>query len=559
MAQSIFTNIEHQLDTLPQSEEETRFVLESARRKLIDFVDNGSYIPDTHSIGITDAVLTNEVLAESFTQAEVVFSFVRTFSVGEFVAFMEAHAEFLKMKTKRKRGRPRKTEDDRAKEKAKFAQQITSCFNGLRFNSMTNEYQYLKADRKGRLYYYSTSGDDLNLLSTKLSLEHGISIPADEATKIFKYLALENKYAPQVDLLNQARSRFPDMTPKEATEFLSGLGEQLFGVFPEEPVVNGLSLRNEAIKRFFVAMANLARNPGDIPFWMPLLIGGQGCGKSAFCKFIIPQEFASLAAEVKTSIQKLADEAYRLHVAFLLEFPEIDAQMNSKTTEWMKNLVTTSEDLCRRPYSPEPIRLVRQFGLIGTTNREDLFNDATGERRYVPIQIQHGHEVPWRSLVNIDLATNEGTATDFTWKIWAAADIAAQSFSGDQVQLRAWTREELETLASFQSRYQQSDLWETKVLNFTRLASGRRFTTPQLLENIGIDLGKTSSTSANRRVNDIITRHFGSAAKKVQITLEDGRRVRGWEIVQDITPEISVASRVQDLSDVKLNNPESDF
>ena len=551
MEQNVFQNIERQIDGLANDEEEQRFILQSAERKLKDFLTRGRYLPERHGVAVGQAAKTDEKLAEQLELALDTFPFLESWTLGEFASFMEAHAEFIKQKTQKKRGRPRKTEDDVAKQKQKYSQQIAACFKGLRFNAMTNTYQYLAIHPKtGKMYFYSTQGDDLQLLSTKLSLEHGINIPADDATKIFKYLALENRYYPQVEMLNQARARFSEMTLAEAKKLMSNMGEVMFGVFSDEPKLNHRSLRNEVFERFFTAMAHLARNPGEVPFWMPLIIGGQGCGKSAFCNFIIPRgEFEDLSAEIKTSIQKLNDEAYRLHIAYLLEFPEIDAQMNPKTVEWMKNLVTTSEDICRRPYSPEPVRMVRQFGMIGTTNREELFVDATGERRYLPIQIPMGHEVPWKKLEETDLA----------WKIWAAADILAQNFNDDPVKLRAWTKEELSIISQFQGRFTQTDLWETKVLNFTRIAEGRRFTTPQLLDAIGVDTSRMSSTQANRRVNDIIIKHFGEQAKKVQIYLKDGRRVRGWEIMQSGGGDINVSDSPETLDNIQVNNFDTDF
>lgn len=551
---SVFENIDAQILLLKDEEEELAFVLESAKQRLIDFLERGEYQSDKHGQNIVAFAENDERLAESFAMSVDTFPFLSNFSLAEYLSFSDSHREFLdRQMPKKKRGRPRKNEDDRAKERQKWLAQILSVFKGLRQNMMTGCYEYLQIDPKtGKFSFYSCGGNDLELLSTKMSLEHGIVIPADECSKLFRFHAQQNKYYPQVEMLNQARKMFPDMSVKEAQTILMHMGTKMWGVNTADPLLDDRTLRDVAFERFFRGMAHLARNPGNIPFWMPVLIGSGGTGKSAFVNHMIPRgEFETLSTEVTVSVNKLNDEAYRLHVAFLLEFPEIDAQMNSKNTEYLKNLVTVSTDNIRRPYQALPERLTRQFGLIGTTNRDELFVEAAdGERRFIPIQIPPGHEIPWTELRDTDLA----------WKIWAAADILAQQCRGDERELRAWTKEEQRIIGVFQGNYTQTDLWEAKVLNYIALSKGRKFATSQLLDSIGVDVTRMSTTSTNRRINEIILKHFGERAKKVQITLSDKSKTRGWEIEPKLNdPLVPLTTDVKDLGDVALNDPLADF
>ncbi len=547
-------NIEAVLEELPSTEEETRFLLTSAETRLGSFIDSGDYEAGRHDLLVSQYVLSNPTLGSRYEELVSVYTFIEQFTLGEFLSFSEAHSEFLQKKTGRKRGRPAKTESDQSKQRQVWAQQIEQCFPGLRFNVMEGEYQYLRADPKtGRMEYYSTQGDDLNLLSNVLSQDHGFYIPVDEATRIFKMIARREIYYPQQDMLNQARERYPDLTVAEALEVFKNMGTYLFGHFTDEPQLDNKPLRDVALMRFMRGMAHLARHPGEILYWMPIIIGAQGCGKSAFCKYLVPPGFRkSMFSEMSSPISVLEREPYRLHVAFLLEIPEIDEQLDKSngSVEKFKKLVTADVDRCRMPYAAQPIKLVRHFALVGTSNQEDIFCDGTGERRYLPIQIPLGHEVPWRELESGDLC----------WKLWAAADVLAENFEGDEVNLRDWSREEHGVINSFQQRYTQADLWETKILNYVRTNLNRRFTTADLLESIAVDISKMSSTMANRRVNDVIQRHYGISARKVQITLGNGKRTRGWEInsaAEDVSE--SVSTRIKDLGSEKLNDPEKDF
>ena len=519
----ICANIEKQLEALHENDEELRFILTSAEAKLEQFCKSKRYNSDIHGMSIESAAAADESTAAKLAMAVADFAFLQSWTVGEFASFMEAHSEYLKLKKPRKkRGRPRKTQDDIANQHRQYEQQILQVHKGVRYNMMTGEYQYLKVNPEtGQLFFYSCHGDDLNLLGERMLLQHGIRIPDETATKIFKILAKDNPYYPQVEMLDMARARFQEMTLEEAHEFMEDIGVVLFGMVEDEPKINGNYLRNVAIKKFLVSMANLARNPGVTPQWMPILVGGQGCGKSAFCKFIIPQEFKSITGEIKTSVAKIRDEAYRLHTAFIIEFPEVDSQLDMKNIEAMKNLVTGEVDECRRPYAALPEKLVRQFAFIGTTNREDLFAEGAGQRRYVPIQCPYGHEIPWHDLRD----------TDLVWKIWAAADIIAHTFSNEDIYVRAWTREEEAAIFGWQNRYTQTDPLEHSIINWVSTIGRQRFTTSQLLEGVNLDIGRLSPTAASRRISDILQKHYGACAKKCFIYLPGGKKVRGWEII----------------------------
>ena len=69
-----------------------------------------------------------------------------------------------------------------------------------------------------------------------------------------------------------------------------------------------------------------------------------------------------------------------------------------------------------------------------------------------------------------------------------------------------------------------------------------------------------STTATNKRINEIIKRHFGDRARRVQIRMSDKTVTRGWEIAPDSNdPVIPLTTDVKDLGDVQLNDPLQDF
>jgi len=226
----------------------------------------------------------------------------------------------------------------------------------------------------------------------------------------------------------------------------------------------------------------------------------------------------------------LKNEAYRLHTSFIIEFPEIDSQMTNRNIEALKNLVTGDIDEVRRPYAALPERLIRQFGFIGTSNRDDLFVEGSGQRRYVPIQCPLRWRIPWMQLRD----------TDLVWEMWAAADVIAQTYETDDIYLRSWTKDEEDIIFGWQTRFTQVDPLEHSVMEWIAASGKRRFTTGELLSNLNISVGSMSDSAASRRIATILRNHYGDAAQKVYIVLPNGKKVRGWEVVvalDDVKPK----------------------
>ena len=92
----------------------------------------------------------------------------------------------------KKRGRPKRSNDDAAKEREDDVDKVKRILSGLRKNKLTGAIEY--DDPNGHLV--QLEGHDLDLMTTKLACEHGTFIPEQRIKSAIQYAALKNAYCP---------------------------------------------------------------------------------------------------------------------------------------------------------------------------------------------------------------------------------------------------------------------------------------------------------------------------------------------------------------------------
>ena len=276
----------------------------------------------------------------------------------------------------KKSGRPKRSQDDLAKERESDVKKVKEILTDLRKNQLTGAIEYTKDGRTIEL-----QGNDLDLMTTKLSCEYGVFIPEMRVKAAIQYAAQRNSYCPIRKYLDRCSEQAIPHADWDR------IGEVFLG--------NRNRLATLAMQRMMIGAVARAYNPGCSMSWLPILVGAQGVGKSMFARSLVPN---ALFSEVTTPLETLMKEQYRLHVAWLLELPEIDNFFNTRNIENFKNLITTRCDEVRRPYASLPERLTRRFVMIGTTNRNQFLVDSTGNRRFVPLEIGANFLIPWQQI-----------------------------------------------------------------------------------------------------------------------------------------------------------------
>ena len=117
----------------------------------------------------------------------------------------------------------------------------------------------------------------------------------------------------------------------------------------------------------------------------PLLIGRQGCGKTRFCKILLPPELRDYYND-KLNFKNEFDLNIALTSFALINIDEFDKTTNSQQIV-LKYLLSSADVKFRPPYGKTIKQYRRYTSFIGTTNQLKPLVDPTGSRRFVCVGV----------------------------------------------------------------------------------------------------------------------------------------------------------------------------
>jgi predicted P-loop ATPase len=120
---------------------------------------------------------------------------------------------------------------------------------------------------------------------------------------------------------------------------------------------------------------------------VPLLIGRQGCGKSSFCRILLPRDQREYYND-RINFKNEADLNLGLTSFALINLDEFD-KMTSRQQIVLKYLVSTADLKYRPPYGKAYQSHRRFASFIGTTNETMPLTDPTGSRRFVCVSVEN--------------------------------------------------------------------------------------------------------------------------------------------------------------------------
>ena len=118
---------------------------------------------------------------------------------------------------------------------------------------------------------------------------------------------------------------------------------------------------------------------------VPLLIGRQGCGKSSFCRILLPRELQEYYND-RINFKNEQDLNLGLSSFGLINLDEFD-KITQRQQIVLKYLVSTADLKYRPPYGKAYTTNRRYASFIGTTNEQTPLTDPTGSRRFVCVSI----------------------------------------------------------------------------------------------------------------------------------------------------------------------------
>lgn len=291
----------------------------------------------------------------------------------------------------------------------------------LRFNEMTGRPEYLDLD-SGKWMEWTDAQDSLaraffqstyGLYSTRM---------LDDAFAIY----------------------FANHRVNPLTEILDGLkwdGKPRVEHFLHDVLkVEDNNYTRECSRLIFAGGIHRAYEPGCKFDDMIVLIGEQGCGKSASVRFLNMND--SFYREIKTISGKEGIEALR--GVWIGEVVELMAMTKAREIEAVKAYITIQADSYRPPYAKHIQTIPRRCSFIGTTNNAQFLTDRTGNRRFYPVKCNSD---------GYKLLENEKKIRAYIKQAWAEA---VQLYKEDNLQPFA-KKEVLDDIRKAQEEAMQDD------------------------------------------------------------------------------------------------------
>ena len=114
---------------------------------------------------------------------------------------------------------------------------------------------------------------------------------------------------------------------------------------------------------------------------VPLLIGRQGCGKSSFCRILVPRDLMDYYND-RINFKNESDLNLGLTSFGLINLDEFD-KITQRQQIVLKYLLSTADLKYRPPYGKAYSQHRRYASFIGTTNESHPLTDPTGSRRFI--------------------------------------------------------------------------------------------------------------------------------------------------------------------------------
>ena len=119
---------------------------------------------------------------------------------------------------------------------------------------------------------------------------------------------------------------------------------------------------------------------------VPILIGRQGCGKTSFCRILLPHEQREYYND-RINFKNENDLNLGLTSFALINLDEFD-KITQRQQVVLKYLVSTSDLKYRPPYGKAYSSHRRFASFIGTTNESTPLTDPSGSRRFICVTVE---------------------------------------------------------------------------------------------------------------------------------------------------------------------------
>ena len=121
---------------------------------------------------------------------------------------------------------------------------------------------------------------------------------------------------------------------------------------------------------------------------VPVFIGSQGCGKSTFCRLLLPEHLREYFLD-HVNLKNKFDKEMALTSNLLVNIDELDQVRRMQQAE-LKHLISKVRVNGRQIYGRDQADRRRYASFVATTNNRHPLHDPTGSRRFLCIEIAEG-------------------------------------------------------------------------------------------------------------------------------------------------------------------------
>ena len=140
-------------------------------------------------------------------------------------------------------------------------------------------------------------------------------------------------------------------------------------------------------KKWFVAMVASWMKDEVVNHQVLVLIGKQGIFKTTWLERLIPPHLRAYTCKLANSSELNKDERLRIAEFGLISLDEIDS-MNNRELNQLKSVITATDVNERAAYAYTKERRIRLASFCASGNRRDFLTDITGNRRWLPFEIE---------------------------------------------------------------------------------------------------------------------------------------------------------------------------
>ncbi|ASX26120.1 virulence-associated E family protein [Candidatus Williamhamiltonella defendens] len=264
-----------------------------------------------------------------------------------------------------------------------------------------------------------------------------------------------------------------------------------------------------AVSRYmWTALAGRVLKPGIKADMVPILVGAQGSGKSSGVEALSPDP--TFFTEISFA-EKEDDLARKMRGCLVAEISELRG-LNTKELESIKAFVTRTHEKWIPKFKEFATQFPRRSLSMGTTNEDEFLGDKTGNRRWLPVEVEK---------VNVDAIKKD------VIQLWAEA---REVFNKTGIQF-----EEAEQLANqVHEKYFIKDAWQEIIehwLDEPDLMTGQKPRARQFLRSADIlrEALNLEPKNISRREQMRIGHVLQNCNFKQVLRRVDGKVCRVWE------------------------------